>query len=397
MFSEVETFEINDPKPKKRNGMNCFMTLVIAYLILLTVCAGLLVVKVLNLQERISDLEIDFTNETLDSEIVLAKDSQHKFFQWTTHLPSLTRRASGLRVLQFQLHQVRRDQDLLSQQVDNFTQNSELFRVKGERGAPGPPGPQGPPGLKGATGNKGSMGQKGDMGQTGIQGSKGDLGKPGVPGIPGIQGIKGDQGEPGPRGLPGPPGAMGPQGAKGETGRIGLTGQRGPQGTPGLPGVIGLKGSKGDPGLQGQKGTKGEAGVPGSQGTKGEKGTAGLAGPKGDPGPAGQKGESGTKAQTFANVRIIGSGTRGRAEVLYNDAWGTICDDDWDNSDATVFCRMLGYSSGTAIVNFGGGTGQIWLDNVACRGTESSLWDCKKSEWGTHNCQHSEDAGVNCN
>lgn len=393
MFSEVETFEINDPKPKKRNGMNCFMALVIIYLILLTVCAGMLVVKVLNLQEQISDLEIDFTNETLDSEIAVPNDSQYKSFQWTTHLPGLTHRASGLHVLKFQLQQVCRKQDLLRQQVDNLTQNSELFRVKGERGAPGPPGPQGPPGLKGATGIKGSMGQKGDMGQTGAQGSKGDLGKPGVPGIPGIQGLKGDQGEPGARGLPGAPGAMGPQGAKGETGHIGLTGQRGPQGTPGLPG---LKGSKGDTGLQGQKGTKGEAGVPGSQGTKGEKGAAGLAGPKGDSGPAGQKGEPGTQVRTSANVRIIGSGTRGRAEVLYNNAWGTICDDDWDNNDATVFCRMLGYSSGTAISNFGGGTGQIWLDNVACRGTERSLWDCRKSEWGTHNCQHSEDAGVNC-
>ncbi len=42
------------------------------------------------------------------------------------------------------------------------------------------------------------------------------------------------------------------------------------------------------------------------------------------------------------------------------------------------------------------GTGQIWLDNVNCRGTEMTLIDCPANPLGTHNCAHSEDAGVNC-
>lgn len=46
---------------------------------------------------------------------------------------------------------------------------------------------------------------------------------------------------------------------------------------------------------------------------------------------------------------------RGRAEVYFNGAWGTICDDDWDNTDATVFCRMLGYSKGIALYRVGAG------------------------------------------
>lgn len=117
---------------------------------------------------------------------------------------------------------------------------------------------------------------------------------------------------------------------------------------------------------------------------------------KGSSGQQGQKGEKGQKGESFQSVRIMGGTNRGRAEVYYNSAWGTICDDDWDNNDATVFCRMLGYSRGRALSSYGGGTGNIWLDNVNCQGTENSLWDCSKNSWGAHNCVHNEDAGVEC-
>ena len=45
---------------------------------------------------------------------------------------------------------------------------------------------------------------------------------------------------------------------------------------------------------------------------------------------------------------------------------------------------------------FSDGTGDIWLDNVQCRGTETRLVDCPHLPIGTHNCAHSEDAGVRC-
>ena len=46
--------------------------------------------------------------------------------------------------------------------------------------------------------------------------------------------------------------------------------------------------------------------------------------------------------------------------------------------------------------SFGMGEGDIFLDNVVCRGNEQTLIDCRYESIGVHNCDHSEDAGVLC-
>ena len=91
--------------------------------------------------------------------------------------------------------------------------------------------------------------------------------------------------------------------------------------------------------------------------------------------------------------------TCGRVEVFdyQSEEWGTVCDDSWEDVDAQVVCTELGCSGdGTAVQQFGGGSGAIWLDDVLCDGTETSLSACQSAGWGQHNCQHSEDAGACC-
>ena len=86
-------------------------------------------------------------------------------------------------------------------------------------------------------------------------------------------------------------------------------------------------------------------------------------------------------------------------EVTRNGTWGTICDDSWNIQDANVVCRQLGYDRALAAFSnayFGYGSGPIYLDDVTCFGTESSLSQCFSSSWGVHNCRHYEDAGVRC-
>ena len=89
----------------------------------------------------------------------------------------------------------------------------------------------------------------------------------------------------------------------------------------------------------------------------------------------------------------------GRVEVYHNGEWGTVCDDGWDNADATVVCRQLGFypsvrAYGSA--QYGQGRGPIWLSKLSCFGNESSLFECGQTHVATKNCTHSNDAAVHC-
>ncbi len=136
-------------------------------------------------------------------------------------------------------------------------------------------------------------------------------------------------------------------------------------------------------------------------------------------------------------VRLVGDlPSSGRVEVYHDGQWGTVCDDGWELAEAQVVCRQLGfpgaisvttggqYGEGTHstakcvcytliknnvlifliqilfisffVVLFFVGSGQIWLDDMNCKGSESSLSECSFKGWGVTDCSHKEDAGVVC-
>jgi len=60
---------------------------------------------------------------------------------------------------------------------------------------------------------------------------------------------------------------------------------------------------------------------------------------------------------------------------------------------------MMGFAEATHIFKsalLGKGEGPIWLDDLDCVGSENTLLECKRQQFGQHNCYHSEDVGVRC-
>ena len=60
--------------------------------------------------------------------------------------------------------------------------------------------------------------------------------------------------------------------------------------------------------------------------------------------------------------------------------------------------RPCTFQIGHSLAHYGPGEADqpIFLDEVVCEGNEKSLLDCNSNTWGTHNCNHQEDASVSC-
>ncbi|NXD20161.1 MARCO protein, partial [Spelaeornis formosus] len=451
------TFQISEPQSQKRASTCCVRTALSIYLLLLTAGQALLMYKVFKMQREIVKLQeqnASYTEENLQSSfannLALSRSSTGKSFP-------MRHEENWRRSLEEEITIIKSNNANLMMRMNNITlvagmalhAGSALIYIfyipglqgppgtkgdqgirgpqgeKGSKGAPGPAGPSGGPGVKGEKGMMGLAGPQGQKGDTGEKGDPGPLGPMGPKGFQGLPGLPGDEGNPGKPGPPGPKGEAGatgqhgPPGSPGHDGRPGQKGEKGdqgPKGSTGAQGIAGLKGEKGEQGIAGppgQKGAKGDQGPPGLPGPTGQKGTKGdygsrglkgepgLKGAKGDTGFSGSPGMKGNKGEKgevgFSNfVRLVGGDRRGRVEIFHKGSWGTICDDGWTTREASVVCRMLGFNRALTSFTAPAGTGQIWLDDVNCKGSEITITECSKRDWGTHNCNHNEDAGVEC-
>ncbi|KAL6460167.1 hypothetical protein MHYP_G00319260 [Metynnis hypsauchen] len=109
---------------------------------------------------------------------------------------------------------------------------------------------------------------------------------------------------------------------------------------------------------------------------------------------------SSTITLTTAEVRLVGgSRCSGRVEVLHGETWSTVCDADFDQQDAEVVCRELGCGLPVEVMGaaaFGRGEGQVWSEELQCRGNESQIHFCPTSSSLKHNCSHDSDVGLEC-
>ncbi len=94
-------------------------------------------------------------------------------------------------------------------------------------------------------------------------------------------------------------------------------------------------------------------------------------------------------------VMIDGGTKSGKVQVLNSGKWGGICSKTFGANEANVFCRQIGYQTGTA---------HDWLDEklhvsmdkTYCRGYEPRITDCGPVCNYCYRCVSDGQAGVVC-
>ena len=99
---------------------------------------------------------------------------------------------------------------------------------------------------------------------------------------------------------------------------------------------------------------------------------------------------------------LDGAGSNGgRLEVYHNGQWGTVCSHGWTDTESSVVCKELGYSTGTQFKGdtYTGCNISVLAADVHCNGEETTFQECIHG-WDAHgemhNCSAFEAVGIIC-
>ena len=109
--------------------------------------------------------------------------------------------------------------------------------------------------------------------------------------------------------------------------------------------------------------------------------------------------------QNSSTVRLVDGPHEweGRVEVRpsEDDEWGTVCNEGWTATDASVVCKMLGlviHPEDWRIYTVMPGPTQqpIWRSSVECIDLDIDIMQCKADDHMDHSCNHTQDVYVRC-
>ncbi|XP_003728655.1 scavenger receptor cysteine-rich type 1 protein M130 [Strongylocentrotus purpuratus] len=105
-------------------------------------------------------------------------------------------------------------------------------------------------------------------------------------------------------------------------------------------------------------------------------------------------------AQLEGDVRLvdgISNSNQGRVEIFHDGTWGTACNKDWGDEEATVVCRQM--DLGEVLLSkafFGNGSGPIYV-GAHCHDHDFHINECHGSwEEVPTTCTHEDDVAVIC-
>lgn len=93
--------------------------------------------------------------------------------------------------------------------------------------------------------------------------------------------------------------------------------------------------------------------------------------------------------ETNDNVKM------GRVEVYQGRQWTNLCTSKFEQEDATVVCRQLGYARARVLSSgiFGRSPYSGFTTDISCQGNENDILDCPHT---IGKCKYSEYASVVC-